>query len=467
MPRSKSYQGERPLIVSLVTGLLLAIVMLLAASPATAGWPGAKFIEFGQVRVPEAHLTAVQDDGKIVVAGYAQKGGWPNTRLIVTRLMPDGSFDPSFGRNGRAVVQSRGLWAFFDLQIQQDGGLVILGSGNNGIGIIRVNTNGTRDRTFGNGGVRRIQFMTNWAIPWGSITLDSEDGITYVGTSYRRVPRPFLWRKETVVWKLTAKGQRDRDFAGTGLVKRAGYWSRVNLAGFTQDDGSVLVVGAPRLSKKLVGDFAIFGTSLSKLKPNGKPDPSFGKNGILRLSGLYAAAPVGFKMKACSPVNALIDSLRRVVVLSNCLARKVDNRELHMMGALTRHLPDGSLDRTFARDGSQALYGRVSTMFSGIAEANNDGALTMTGLDINSNSTVLFRVDGNGEISRDFGPKGYRYYSKPNQRFSPGISVDDRGWTYAPITRYKDAKEEKDEKSWFGVVAIPSSGKFCDRLTKC
>jgi hypothetical protein len=216
-----------------------------------------------------------------------------------------------------------------------------------------------------------------------------------------------------------------------------------------------------RFTTKHVGDFGIFRASLAKLGPDGRPVNQFGKQGIRNLRGLYVAAPDGFTMKACSPASSIFDAQGRVVVLANCVAKKNGTRFGPLVGALLRYRPDGRLDRSFAGDGFQALRARVSTLYSGIAEGG-DGSLTVTGSDINTESTVLFRVAGSGEISKDFGPRGYQYFSERNEQFGPGISADDRGWTYGPITLFKSAKEEKDEKSWFGVVAIPRSGKWSD-----
>ena len=444
-----------PLVLALAATLM---TLGFTAPDGRADWPGAKFIEFGGLRKTEAHQTAVQADGKIVVVGYGTKSDLRRGNLVVTRLLPDGTLDPTFGENGRAVIWSEDLWAFFDVEIQQDGGILVLGTSSEGLGVIRVNPDGTADPGFGHKGIAAIRFMTDWGIPWGSISLGPDDTITYAGTSYRRAPKPQYWKKETVILKLTADGKRDRSFAGTGLMKRAKAWSRVTLSGQTMEDGSVLAVGATRLGKQPVSGFARFGPSLAKVGPSGKPDQDFGKNGIRKLSGLYSAAPRGYRMRTCSPVNSMFDRGGRIVVLANCVAKKDGGQEFPMMGALLRFLPDGTPDLTFAGDGSRALVARPATMFGSIAEGP-DGSLTLAGMDINTDSSLIFRVGPSGETSPDLGPNGYRYYSGPREKFSPGISVDDRGWTYAPITTYKDAKKETDEQSWFGVVAIPKTGR--------
>ncbi|NIM51395.1 MAG: hypothetical protein GTO22_19460, partial [Gemmatimonadales bacterium] len=48
-----------------------------------------------------AYAVAIQDDGKIVVAGYATTG---NQNWALARYDTDGSLDSSFGSNGRVVT---------------------------------------------------------------------------------------------------------------------------------------------------------------------------------------------------------------------------------------------------------------------------------------------------------------------------------------------------------------------------
>ena len=102
----------------------------------------------------------VQPDGKIVVSGHTSDAGVITTVLF--RLLPDGQFDSSFGRDG---VVNVALLAFvaeaYDVALQGQH-LVIAGYGRDTsagtVDIIsaRFLTDGTWDKTYGDGGVAAI-----------------------------------------------------------------------------------------------------------------------------------------------------------------------------------------------------------------------------------------------------------------------------------------------------------------------
>ena len=94
---------------------------------------------------------ALQLDGKIVAADCVSQG----VRLV--RYLTNGSLDPSFGKGGIDVLglQNASLNA---VTSQLDGKLLVAATlTNTTSGIARVNSNGTVDGTFGNGGIATVQ----------------------------------------------------------------------------------------------------------------------------------------------------------------------------------------------------------------------------------------------------------------------------------------------------------------------
>lgn len=85
----------------------------------------------------------VQDDGKIIVMG--QTAG--DSLASVFRLNSDGSFDTSFGGgDGRVVLEFEEAMS---LTVQQDGKIVVAGSGDRDLTVVRLNENGSLDTGFG------------------------------------------------------------------------------------------------------------------------------------------------------------------------------------------------------------------------------------------------------------------------------------------------------------------------------
>ena len=98
---------------------------------------------------------AIQADGKIVVGGYSQNGNNPNPILI--RYNTDGSLDATFGNAGIVLLNYPGLIS--SIAIQADGKIVAGGdkrTGNNSQSnffLSRYNTDGSLDNTFGSAGI--------------------------------------------------------------------------------------------------------------------------------------------------------------------------------------------------------------------------------------------------------------------------------------------------------------------------
>jgi uncharacterized delta-60 repeat protein len=87
----------------------------------------------------DAAAAAIQQDGKIVVAGGSFRGGRDDFALA--RYNPDGSLDASFSGDGKVVTDFGGSQSARDLALQPDGKLVVAGDGV----IARYNPDGTLD----------------------------------------------------------------------------------------------------------------------------------------------------------------------------------------------------------------------------------------------------------------------------------------------------------------------------------
>jgi uncharacterized delta-60 repeat protein len=134
-------------------------------------------------RAFETSAVSIQTDGKIVVAGSTSTDSLSSSDFALARYNSDGSIDSSFGSNGR-VFTNVGTSPFvgragddraFALGIQPDGKFVVAGSAQNGYGssdfaVVRYESSGSLDETFGNGG----KVITEvFAIGWSTFDLSS------------------------------------------------------------------------------------------------------------------------------------------------------------------------------------------------------------------------------------------------------------------------------------------------------
>jgi uncharacterized delta-60 repeat protein len=146
----------------------------------TFGTDGIVIIDIDDI--DEARSVKVQDDEKIVFAGWSYSSSGSPSSFKLIRLLPDGSFDTEFGNNGMVTtIISLGA-SSESIEIQTDGKIVVAGSypksGGSDIALERHSANGDLDVTFGENGYVITPFSTTSKA--NSLVLQS-DGRIVVG----------------------------------------------------------------------------------------------------------------------------------------------------------------------------------------------------------------------------------------------------------------------------------------------
>ena len=133
---------------------------------------------FGYGGFDSARAALVQPDGRIVVVAH----GGPNREVAVTRLSPDGSFDPGFGDGGTAWVDFGGTDFGNAVALQSDGKLVVAGerSGDDyDFAIARLQPGGALDTAFSGDGKTTVDFGD--ADSGSSVALQGDGRIVVAG----------------------------------------------------------------------------------------------------------------------------------------------------------------------------------------------------------------------------------------------------------------------------------------------
>jgi uncharacterized delta-60 repeat protein len=74
----------------------------------------------------QCYASALQSDNKIIAAGFISTSGFDD--FLVLRYLPDGALDPSFGANGRVIIDfGYGAERANGVAIQPDGKIVVTG----------------------------------------------------------------------------------------------------------------------------------------------------------------------------------------------------------------------------------------------------------------------------------------------------------------------------------------------------
>lgn len=188
-----------------------------------------------------AYQVKNQTDGKIVVAGYFSAGAG-NNDVALLRYNADGTLDTTFNDDGIATtaIGTRTDEAF-SLALQNDGKIVVAGCINSGQGndflAIRYNLNGTLDNTFGTNGATVTPIGNAAEIAFG-IAIQSDDKIVSGGFSNNGSRNVFA------VVRQNPDGSLDKTFDGDGKVITAvgAVFDVIN--GITlQADGKIIAVG--------------------------------------------------------------------------------------------------------------------------------------------------------------------------------------------------------------------------------
>lgn len=243
-----------------------------------------------------AVAVALQADGKIIAAGnrfIATRGN--RSYITIARYQPDGHLDIGFGDAGLVTGPEGGVG---DLAIQSDGKIVVAGSSRWGLQLIRLDTDGTPDSSFGSGGgVHTLHGSTASASavavqPDGKIIAA---GISAPGTAPPPPPPPPAPPPPPppgpppTPWQMTlarynADGSLDPSFGSGGFVDTAlGYSATIHALG-RQPDGKLVVAG--QSTDRLWGTTLV---TLARYGPDGALDPTFGSAGIVK-AGLADSA---------------------------------------------------------------------------------------------------------------------------------------------------------------------------------
>ena len=127
---------------------------------------------------------AIQNDGKIVVAGYSSE---INADFAVVRYNSDGSLDTSFNGTGKVTTPiGGGNDAGYSVAIQADGKIVVAGysyAANADFAVVRYNTDGSLDTSFN--GTGKVTTPIGTGDDFGySVAIDGNDKIVVTGQSH-------------------------------------------------------------------------------------------------------------------------------------------------------------------------------------------------------------------------------------------------------------------------------------------
>ncbi|HYJ21490.1 MAG TPA: delta-60 repeat domain-containing protein [Solirubrobacterales bacterium] len=256
------------------------------------GHGGSVDVPFGR-RYNYAQAVALAADGDILLGGirvnYQVNRGESSFTLAVARLRADGSLDRSFGGDGVSVLPGGAEIGVFDIAPTPSGGVVVDAGDTIGTFLWKLRRDGSTDRSFGRAGIVEAPGARDV-----DRVLDEEQfyvpGIAVLPSGRLLLAATgFGFRGNRVgAIRLLADGRPDRSYGNDG-------WT-VLAAGRTQANGLALLGGgALAVATSFEGPKERSSFGLIAFGPRGHPDRRYGEGGRCRAgldSGSYGAVDV-------------------------------------------------------------------------------------------------------------------------------------------------------------------------------
>ncbi len=237
---------------------------------------GVEGIQTIDVNADEDNATAmeIQQDGKILIAGNTKSLNGYN--LCIIRLNQNGTTDTTFADNGFLIYQKENQdGGIRDINLQSDNKIIVAGYFIDSTGtnedevILRFNTNGSIDSSFGVSGV--FYFLPDEANVKANCLAIQTDGKILVGGSINDFDT-----SDFLLARLQTNGNLDSGFNAVGFSAIDLFESVESLVSIAvQSDGKIIGTGNSL-------DYTSFsGFGLARWNTDGTIDDSFGISGNL------------------------------------------------------------------------------------------------------------------------------------------------------------------------------------------
>ncbi|MEM7111756.1 MAG: choice-of-anchor Q domain-containing protein [Chloroflexota bacterium] len=306
-----------------------------------------------------AYDVAIQEDGRIVVVGRASYD------LAIARYNSDGSADTTFSGDGRLLNNT--LADGRAVVLQDDGKIVVIGGEwPNDFYAMRFDTDGSVDSSFGSSGLVQTDFGNNDQAY--DIAAQDDGKLVVVGTN-----------NDFAVARYNSDGSLDTSFDSDGMQSTDFTRNDIAYAVALQDDGGIVVAGTTDTNNFNGADFA-----LARYTSSGALDTSFDSDGKQTLNG------------------GGDDRWYAVTVQDDGKIVAAGTNDSDFVVA--RYSSSGSLDSSFDSDGLQTID------FGGTDEAQDvviqpDGKIIVAGF-TDGQTMNLARLNSDGSLDTDFGTNG-------------------------------------------------------------
>ena len=326
--------------------------------------------------------SVIQQDGKIIVVGFSYDGPSSDANFAMVRYNTDGTLDDSFGFGGKVTTDfTKSQDIATSVAIQNDGKIIIAGNTDNTtMAAVRYKSNGIIDSTFGTAGKATLSFFSA-GVGVGSVAIQSDQKIVLGGYAYSN------FHFNITLVRFNTNGTLDNTFNGTGSV--------------TLDLGNYSEIYSVKIEtdQKIIAAGSLFNNSgnndfiVARFNPDGSLDNTFNSVGTV-------ITDFGNSNDAANSIIELPDG-------KLCVAGSSFNG-INNDFALVEYNSDGSLNNSFGS------FGKVKTDINNSEDNGNsilmqtDGKLIISGTTYNGSNHdfAVVRYNSNGTLDDNFGTAG-------------------------------------------------------------
>lgn len=370
---------------------------------------------------------AIQADGKLVVAGAADRGVFAGRdEFALARYNANGTLDTTFGSGGRVSTSFPGQALATSEVIQPDGKIVLAGTTlvdyrRSDYALVRYNPDGSLDTTFGNGGMLDTDFGS-FSVDANSVALQADGKIVVAGDGG--------FGQGFSLARYNPDGTLDTSFGTGGKVLTAGPGAGLNSVAI-QADGKIVGAGHAALTNYS------FQFALVRYTTSGSLDTTFGKRGEVLTS-----------LGSSDEANSVAIQPDGKIVAAGVSIQSTG------IFALARYNSDGSADKTFGKNG------QVTTEFAGTLDEafsvalQGDGKIVAAGESYQGLSGIDFalaRYNIDGSLDTNFGKGGLVVTDFGGISQAIGVAIDADGNIVAAGTAFQNGGFEFAVARYLGV----------------
>ena len=349
----------------------------------------------------------IQSDGKLLVL----TGGVYVRKLVLRRLLADGTGDNDFGDQSRVSISHQNFSFFGQIQVLvQDDQKILVGASftdeNNygSIMLIRYSARGQLDKSFGNNGVYVYRFGS-FSSSFTEMLLQPDGKIVLAGN----VNIPGQFASNATILRVTADGKTDDSFQNHILEELNLVYSASSCIS-RQSDGKLVIAGKGTNAGQ--PDMLIF-----RLHADGKLDKQFNQTGVFTYNPRIPKSTNSFN--SLSDIAVLNDG--RILAVG-AVYGDTTRATMIMLRA------DGKLDPSFNNRGTAIIgSGTYYSMHSIAMDAKGQVYIGATKRPKANNEAFIFRLANTPDLrDASFYNKQFHWQDEDETTVSQLLLQDDR-----------------------------------------